>query len=99
MVLLAFHAGSGDAVVRENAHGSGTALTTYLHDVDDLRGVARRLVREIVHARYTVLPGVGHIVNMEAPERFSEIVLDFLDSLAARVCDDDSPSACAAVRQ
>jgi len=69
------------------------------HDVDDLRGVARRLVREIVHARYTVLPGVGHIVNMEAPERFSEIVLDFLDSLAARVCDDDSPSACAAVRQ
>ena len=37
MVLLAFHAGSGDAVVRENAHGSGTALTTHLHDVDDVR--------------------------------------------------------------
>jgi len=63
------------------------------NDIPDLQGVARRLVRQIGHARYTVLPGVGHIVNMEAPERFNEIVLDFLDSLSVQVSDDGSPEA------
>ena len=69
------------------------------HDTDDPRGVAQRLIRETAPARHTVLPGVGHIVNMEAPERFNEIVLDFLTSLSVRVCDDGSPSPCAAVRR
>jgi len=64
------------------------------HDIDDLQGVARRLVRQIRHARYTVLPGIGHIVNMEAPERFNEIVLDFLTSLSTETMDDPSPNAC-----
>jgi pimeloyl-ACP methyl ester carboxylesterase len=64
------------------------------NDIDDLQGVAARLVRQITHARHTVLPGVGHIVNMEAPERFNEIVLNFLDSLAGVPVDDCSTSAC-----
>ncbi|HPC95250.1 MAG TPA: alpha/beta hydrolase [Sedimentisphaerales bacterium] len=64
------------------------------HDVDDLQGVARRLIREIRHARCSVLPGVGHIVNMEAPERFNEIVLEFLDSLSADASDGPSLSSC-----
>lgn len=64
------------------------------NDIDDLQGVAARLVRQITHARHTVLPGVGHIVNMEAPERFNEIVLNFLDSLAGVPVDDCSTRVC-----
>ncbi len=64
------------------------------NDIDDLQGVAARLVRQITHARHTVLPGVGHIVNMEAPERFNEIVLEFLDSLSAAPVDDCSIGVC-----
>jgi SAM-dependent methyltransferase len=36
LVFLAFHAGSGEAVVRADAHGTGLDLTTYLHDVSDI---------------------------------------------------------------
>lgn len=64
------------------------------NDIDDLQGVAARLVRQIAHARHTVLPGVGHIVNMEAPQRFNEIVLAFLDSLSAAPVDDCSTGVC-----
>jgi len=63
------------------------------NDIDDLQGVAARLVREIAHARYTVLPGVGHIVNMEAPRQFNGIVLDFLNSLSTTPVDDCSTGA------
>ena len=63
------------------------------HDIDDLQGVAQRLIREIGHARSAVLPDVGHIVNMEASEPFTRIVLDFLDSLSdTRI--NDCPSTC-----
>lgn len=37
LVLLAFQAGSGEGVRREDAHATGLELTTYLHDVDDIR--------------------------------------------------------------
>jgi pimeloyl-ACP methyl ester carboxylesterase len=49
-------------------------------DIPDLQGVADRLIAEIGHARSVVLPDVGHIVNMEAPEQFNRIVLDFLNT-------------------
>ncbi len=64
------------------------------NDIADLQGVTAKLIREIRHARHTVLPGVGHIVNMEAFERFNEIVLDFLDSLSATPVDDCSIGVC-----
>ena len=37
LVLLAFQAGSGEAVVKDDAHATGLELTTYLHDVHDIR--------------------------------------------------------------
>ncbi len=37
LVLLAFQAGSGEAVAKEDAHATGLELTTYLHDVNDVR--------------------------------------------------------------
>lgn len=64
------------------------------HDIPDLQGVADRLIREIGHARSIVLPNVGHIVNMEAPERFNEIVLDFLSTLPTGQSSACSRAAC-----
>jgi 3-oxoadipate enol-lactonase len=64
------------------------------HDIPDLQGVADRLIREIGHARSIILPGVGHIVNMEAPEQFNRIVLEFLTSLSTEASDGYPPAAC-----
>lgn len=40
--------------------------------------IADALERGIAGAQKVVMPGVGHMVNMEDPERFNEIVLGFL---------------------
>jgi 3-oxoadipate enol-lactonase len=64
------------------------------HDIADLQGVARQLIREIKHARSTVIPDVGHIVNMEAPEPFNRIVLDFLKALPTKRSAGCPPVAC-----
>jgi pimeloyl-ACP methyl ester carboxylesterase len=47
-------------------------------DVPDIQGIAEKLAAEIPGARKVVLPGVGHMVNLEAPTRFDEEVLGFL---------------------
>ena len=39
------------------------------------------LAKRIVGARKIVFPGVAHMVNMEQPERFNSVVLEFLGSL------------------
>ena len=38
------------------------------------------LEREIPNARKTVIPGTAHVPNMERPEEFNRLVLDFLQS-------------------
>jgi pimeloyl-ACP methyl ester carboxylesterase len=48
------------------------------YDLPDFQGVADTLVRELPNARKVVLPGVGHMSNMEGPEEFNERVLRFL---------------------
>jgi pimeloyl-ACP methyl ester carboxylesterase len=50
-------------------------------DVDDVRQAAEELGRGIRGARLVVMPGVAHVPNMERPEEFNRLVLDFLDSL------------------
>jgi pimeloyl-ACP methyl ester carboxylesterase len=47
-------------------------------DLADFRTIANRLARDIPAARLHVLEGVGHLSNMEAPERFHDIVAPFL---------------------
>jgi pimeloyl-ACP methyl ester carboxylesterase len=47
-------------------------------DVLDFHRVADIMVERIPGAKKVVMPGVGHMANMEAPERFDEIVLGFL---------------------
>ena len=49
-------------------------------DVDDVRDAAEELQRGIPGARLVVMPGVAHVPNMERPEEFNRIVLDFLES-------------------
>jgi pimeloyl-ACP methyl ester carboxylesterase len=48
------------------------------HDVPDTQANADRLAAEIPGARLAVVPGVAHLVNMEAPAVFNRLVLDFL---------------------
>ncbi|HEV8377151.1 MAG TPA: alpha/beta fold hydrolase [Candidatus Polarisedimenticolia bacterium] len=49
-------------------------------DIPDIHRIADKLVADIPGARKIVLEGAGHMVNMEAPARFNETVLDFLDA-------------------
>ena len=47
-------------------------------DVADIVQIADRLERDIRGARKVVLPEIGHLVNLEAPDRFRTLVTDFL---------------------
>jgi len=47
-------------------------------DTSDTQAASRRLAAEIPGARLEVFPGVAHMVNLEEPERFERLVLDFL---------------------
>jgi len=47
-------------------------------DFPDCQAVADTLHQGIPKARKVVLPRVGHMSNMEAPERFNALLLDFL---------------------
>lgn len=50
-------------------------------DMPDFHVIADTLAQRISGARKAVLPGVGHMANMEAPERFNAEVLRFLANL------------------
>ena len=48
-------------------------------DVQDIRQAAEELGRGIDGATLVVMPGVAHVPNMERPEEFNRLVLDFLN--------------------
>jgi 3-oxoadipate enol-lactonase len=50
-------------------------------DLPDFRKIADTLAEGIANARKDVLPGLGHLPNMEAPDLFNEVVLNFLVGL------------------
>ena len=52
------------------------------HDVSDIFGVAATLEAKILGAEKVVIEGAGHHVNMERPEEFNTVVLEFLSSLS-----------------
>lgn len=47
-------------------------------DLPDFQAIARRLAQEIPEAELRTIAGSGHMSNMEAPEVFNELVLEFL---------------------
>ena len=56
--------------------------TLLIHGEEDQRSpvlVAEEL-REIDHSRLELLPGVGHLPNLEEPERFNQELIGFLRS-------------------
>ena len=40
--------------------------------------VMKQMAQQIPNARYTEMAGVGHLMNLEAPDEFDRILLDFL---------------------
>ncbi len=50
-------------------------------DVSAIQAIAEKLAATIPGARKIVLPNTAHVPNMEQPEEFNRLVLDFLDSL------------------
>jgi pimeloyl-ACP methyl ester carboxylesterase len=51
-------------------------------DLPDFLEIGEQLASRIPNARKVVLPGVGHMSNMEAPTAFNAVVLEFLRELA-----------------
>ncbi len=47
-------------------------------DLPDFHAIAAQIAANIPDARTIILPGVGHMTNMEVPERFNAEVLAFL---------------------
>lgn len=48
-------------------------------DLPDYHTMATIIANDIEGARQVVIPGAGHLSNMEAPEIFNDLVLQFLD--------------------
>ncbi len=66
------------AIYRLGEITAPTLVVVGERDMPDFLVVADTLARRIPGARKVVLPGVGHMANMEAPERFNAAVLAFL---------------------
>lgn len=48
-------------------------------DHEDIRSMSHLLAAELGNGREIVVPGAAHIVNMDAPELFNRVVLEFLE--------------------
>jgi pimeloyl-ACP methyl ester carboxylesterase len=47
-------------------------------DIPDFLRVTDLICQQLPQARKLVVPGVGHMANMEAPEQVTQAVLEFL---------------------
>jgi 3-oxoadipate enol-lactonase len=52
------------------------------HDVPGFREMSAVLARRIPGARYHVVPGAGHMINMEQPAVVNELLARFLDEIS-----------------
>lgn len=50
-------------------------------DIPDMLAMADLLARRIAGAKKVVIPGAGHLLSMEQPDRFNQILLEFLQGL------------------
>jgi 3-oxoadipate enol-lactonase len=58
-----------------------TLLVMGERDIDEFQAIANHITCTIPRITKLVLPGVGHMSNMEAPYAFNEVVLGFLGNL------------------
>lgn len=58
----------------------GVPMLVVWGDLDEsgVISACERLAREVPQARGVVIPGTAHMLNMERPDEFNRIVLDFL---------------------
>jgi 3-oxoadipate enol-lactonase len=66
------------AAERLDRVGAPTLVIVGEREIPDCVAIADRLASEIPGARKAVLPDVGHMANMEAPEQFNDVLLSFL---------------------
>ncbi len=52
-------------------------VITGRHDVQDFHQIADLIMREVPSAQRKTLPDASHLANLDCPERFSDILLDF----------------------
>ncbi len=64
---------------------SPTLIVTGEHEDPDFVAQANLLSAQIPGAQSRVLPGVGHLTALEAPDAFNRTVLDFLTALPQRI--------------
>lgn len=67
------------AIERLNEIKIPTLVLVGDNDAPDHLRISETLEREIPNAKKIVFPGVGHLVNLEAPAFFNKHVLDFLE--------------------
>ena len=61
--------------------GCPTLAVVGEYDIPTFQGITDRIDSEVSNSRKLVIPGVGHMSNMEDPETFNREVLSFLESL------------------
>jgi 3-oxoadipate enol-lactonase len=63
-------------------------------DIDTSSTIAAMnlLADQVAGARLVVFPGVAHMVNMEQPERFNAVVLEFLQNVGGPTLAPDHPA-------
>ena len=66
------------AIERLGDVSARTLVVVGERDLPDFHGMAELLATEIPSAELVVLPGAGHMSNMDAPEAFNDAVLAFL---------------------
>jgi pimeloyl-ACP methyl ester carboxylesterase len=66
------------AIERLGTLNAPTLVVVGERDLVDFHRIADIMAERIAGAKKVVMPGVGHMSNMEDPDRFNEIVLGFL---------------------
>jgi pimeloyl-ACP methyl ester carboxylesterase len=51
-------------------------------DVPDIQAIGKLLEKDVPHARKVMIAGAGHMVNMERPQEFNQVVRSFLEGIA-----------------
>ena len=69
---------SPPAVERLSEIRAPTLLLLGERDIPDEHRIVERLHREVPNSERVAFPGVGHVVNLEAPKEFNRVVLEFL---------------------
>jgi 3-oxoadipate enol-lactonase len=68
------------AIARLSEVRAPTLVVVGKDDLPDFRDIAEALHQGVPGAELVVLPGVGHMANMEAPEAFNALVTAFLEA-------------------